>query len=86
MNTKVKLVESPTIWLLNVDSNCLITETPDIPEENQIELQDLTPNVRGKVKSTQTLAALQTSEKEQTNPYIMKVFSFKFHFAKIVLE
>lgn len=78
MNVKVKLVESPTIWLLKIDSDCFITETEEISEENQVELRDLIPNTDGASKSTQTLAALQISEKEQTFPLIMKVCNFLF--------
>ena len=76
MSVKVKLVESPTIWLLKIDSDCFITETDEISEENQVELRDLIPNKNGNSKCTQTLAALQISEKEQTFPLIMKVAIF----------
>ncbi|KZS16262.1 Uncharacterized protein APZ42_017891 [Daphnia magna] len=71
MNVKVKLVESPTIFLLKIDSDCLITESADISEENQLELKNLNPNAQGCCKSTQTNTALQISEKEQTAPLIM---------------
>ena len=84
MNAKVKLVESPTIWLLKIDSDCIITEDEDIPDENRLELIGLNPNPNGGSKSTQTLAALQISEKEQTIPLIMKVFhSFQIQFNSI---
>lgn len=76
MKAKVKLVESPTIWLLKIDSDCFITESEDIPEENQIELTDLNPNTKASSKSTQTVASLQISEKEQTAPLILKVCTF----------
>lgn len=75
MCAKVILVESPTIWLLKIDSDCFITDNEEIPEENKVELTDLNPNTNGDSKSTQTLAPLQTSEKEQTSPLIMKVCS-----------
>ncbi|XP_046647092.1 dynein axonemal intermediate chain 1-like [Daphnia pulicaria] len=71
MSVKVKLVESPTIWLLKIDSDCFITESVEISKENQLELTDLTPNVKCCGKSTQTITALQISEKEQTFPLIM---------------
>lgn len=73
MNVKVKLVESPTIFLLKIDSDCLITESADISEENQLELKNLNPNAQGCCKSTQTNTAMQISEKEQTAPLIMNV-------------
>ncbi len=76
MSVKVKLVESPTIWLLKIDSDCFITESVEISKENQLELTDLTPNVNCCGKSTQTITTLQISEKEQTSPLIMNVRIF----------
>lgn len=73
MNVKVKLSESPTIWLLKIDSDCFITETEEISDENKVELTDLKPTRRPTSKSTQTIAPLQISEKLQTFPMILKV-------------
>lgn len=73
MSVKVKLVESSTIFLLKIDSDCLLTESADISEESKLESTDLIPNKKGCCKSTQTTTALQISEKEQTSPLIMNV-------------
>jgi hypothetical protein len=73
MSVKVKLTESPTIWLLKIDSDCFITESVEISAENQLELTNLNPNTNCCCKSTQTLTALQISEKEQTSPLVMNV-------------
>ena len=70
---KVLLAESSTICLFETDGNSFITESSEIPGENKIELIDLIPNTRGKFKCTQTLTALNISEKEQTLPIDLKV-------------
>jgi len=73
MNTKVLLVESPTIWLLKIDGDNFVSEEDDFAPESLVELTALVENVNGKSKTTQTLSALEISEKEQTCPIIMKV-------------
>ena len=73
MNTKVLLVESPTIWLLKIDGDNFVSEEEDFVPESLVELTALVENVNGKSKTTQTLSALEISEKEQTCPIIMKV-------------
>lgn len=79
MNAKVELVESETIWLLKLDSDCVvISETEDVNEEFAIELQELKLNVNGKSKATLTMAPICLEEKEQTNPQIVKVFILIF--------
>lgn len=79
MNTKVLLVESPTIWLLKIDGDNFVSEEDDFAPESLVELTALVENVNGKSKTTQTLSALEISEKEQTCPIIMKVIELNLY-------
>ena len=86
MNTRVELVESETIWLLKLDSDCIISESEEISEDIAIELKELEPNVNGKSKMTQTVTRIEISEKEQTNAIRTKVFSHQNFIWKFLLN
>ncbi len=79
MNGAVVLTETATIWLLEIDGDCLLCESDsDISAEDAIDLADSASGPSadgrpGRARATQTVTPPMVSEKEQTVPLILKV-------------
>ena len=77
MEGEVVLTETATIWLIEIDGDCLLSETDaDISEEDRRDLASpkrQTNPLLIKGRATQTITAPMVSEKEQTTPLILKV-------------